>query len=82
MSLPAARCRSTTDSLSVRYQVAGALSASAGSSIVAQALGDEHVVGVDHAGHAVAHRLQVADLGVDERPGVELGARRRSACRG
>ena len=38
---------------------------------VAQALGDAHVVGVDHAGHALAHRAQVVELGVDERPWVE-----------
>ena len=44
---------------------------------VAQALGDAHVVGVDHAGHALAHRAQVLELGVDERPRVER--RRRGA---
>ena len=38
---------------------------------VTQALGDAHVVGVDHAGHAVAHGPQVADVGVDEGGGVE-----------
>ena len=33
---------------------------------VPQALGDAHVVGVDHPGHALAHRAQVVDLRVDE----------------
>ena len=43
---------------------------------VAQALGDAHVVGVHHPGHAVAHRAQVVDLGVDERARVERACRR------
>ena len=47
---------------------------------VAQALGDAHVVGVDHAGHALAHRAQVVELGVDERARVE-GCRSRGGYR-
>ena len=62
MSLPAARCQSTTASLSVRYQVDIACVGVVGQLDVAQALGDAHVVGVDHAGHALAHRAQVLDL--------------------
>ena len=38
---------------------------------VAQALGDPHVVGVDHPGHALAHRAQVVDLRIDERARVD-----------
>ena len=41
---------------------------------VAQTLGDAHVVRVHHPGHAVAHRAQVVDVGVDERTRVERRA--------
>ena len=57
----------------------GVFQAAASSSVVrqldvAQPLGDLHVVGVDHAGHALAHRAEVLELGVDERPRVERRA--------
>ena len=83
MSQPASRCQRTTASLSVRFQVDIASAGSAGQLDVAQALGDAHVVGVHHPGHAVAHRAQVVDLGVDERARVERPAvARRVRARG
>ncbi len=38
---------------------------------VPQALGDGHVVGVDHPGHAVAHGVQIVELRVDQCLGVD-----------
>ena len=80
MVAPAARCHCTTASLSVRSQIDRARAGSAGSSMSAQALGDAHVVGVDHAGHAFAHDVQVVELGLDEQPGVEGPVSRRVAA--
>ena len=76
MSAPRSRCHCVTASLSVRFHFAIAASASVGQVDVAQALGDGHVVGVDHAGHALAHGPQVLEVGVDE----GLRRRRLPAC--
>ena len=76
MSWPASRCQRTTASLSVRFQVAIASDGVGRELEVAQALGDAHVVGVTHAVHAVAHRAQVLDVGVDEGLRVERRALR------
>ena len=71
MSAPAARCQLTTASLSARSQVATASAGSAGSSMSRRPSAIAHVVRVHHPGHAVAHRAQVVDVGVDERARVE-----------
>ncbi len=50
---------------------------------VAQPFGDAHVVGVHHPGHAVAHHVQVVQLGIDEQARVERRAvARRDTARG
>ena len=42
-----------------------------------QALGNVHVVGVDHPRHAFAHRAQVMDLRIDECPRIDCPAAAR-----
>ena len=79
MSAPRSRCQRTTASLSVRFQVAIASVGSAGSSMSRRPSATRTSFGVHHAVHAVAHRAQVLDLGVDERTRVERP--RRHAAR-
>ena len=50
-----------------------ASSGSVGQGDGALALGHGHVVGVDHAPHALAHHVEVVQLGIDEGAGVEGG---------
>ncbi len=70
-SAPRSRCQRTTASLSVRFQRRNRQLRVGGKLRVPETLGDLHVVGMAHPGHALAHRAQVLDVRVDERGGVE-----------
>ena len=64
----------TTASLSVRFQVAIASVGSAGSSMSRRPSAMRTSSAWHHPGHAVAHRAQVLDVGVDEGARVERRA--------